>query len=76
MIIVILLCGIHRSADAQVPEIMPDKNVLMAAFSAEDEAAFQYPDKVFYPETWFHFIGSNLSKEGIVADLRGLGHNE
>ena len=72
VIIVILLCGIHRSADAQVPEIMPDKNVLMASFSAEDEVAFQYPDKVFYPETWFHFIGSNLSKEGIVADLQAI----
>lgn len=46
--------------------------MLMAAFSPDDEAAFQQPEKVFYPETWFHFIGSNLSKEGIVADLQAI----
>ena len=72
MIIVFLLCAIHRFSSAQVPEIIADTNVLMAAFSAEDEAAFHYPDKVFYPETWFHFIGSNLSKEGVVADLQAI----
>jgi hypothetical protein len=34
-----------------------------------DESTFKNPDKGYYPETWFHFIGGNISKEGITADL-------
>ena len=30
------------------------------------------PGKVFYPETWFHFIGGNISREGIDADLQAI----
>ena len=57
---------------AQVADIAPDPSVLGAPFSSQDEARFKAPDKVFYPETWFHFIGGNVSKEGIDADLQAI----
>ncbi len=34
--------------------------------------SFQNPPKTNYPETWFHFISGNVSKEGITADLEAL----
>ena len=33
---------------------------------------FKSPSKNHYPETWFHFIGGNVSKEGISADLEAI----
>lgn len=36
------------------------------------EDTFRKPDKNHYPETWFHFIGGNVSKEGITADLEEI----
>lgn len=42
------------------------------AFGPADEAAFLQPPKDNYPETWFHFIGGNVSKEGIDADLEAI----
>lgn len=53
-------------------DIAPDPDRLAAAFSEEDRQAFLQPDKVFYPETWFHFIGGNVSREGIDADLQAI----
>jgi len=37
-----------------------------------NENMFRKPDKTYYPETWFHFIGGNVSKEGITADLEAI----
>ena len=59
-------------SSAQPVGIAPDKETLSAPFSPKDEAAFKAPEKVFYPETWFHFIGGNVSKEGIDADLQAI----
>ncbi len=36
------------------------------------EETFKKPEIVCYPETWFHFIGGNVSKEGITADLEAI----
>ena len=33
---------------------------------------FISPDKTHYPQTWFHFIGNNVSLEGITADLEAI----
>lgn len=33
---------------------------------------FKNPDKDYYPETWYHFIGGNVSKKGITADLEAI----
>ena len=37
-----------------------------------DKEEFMNPGKNHYPETWFHFIGGNVSKEGITADLEAI----
>lgn len=37
-----------------------------------DAAAFATPSKAHHPETWFHFIGGNVAKPGITADLEAI----
>lgn len=64
-------CAAAFPAYAQV-DIAPPETVLDAAFSQNDERNFRTPPRVFYPETWFHFIGGNVSSEGITADLKAI----
>ncbi len=66
----LMLSGVP--AAAQAVDIAPDSTLITAPFSAGDEAAFLQPPKVFWPETWFHFIGGNVSAEGIDADLQAI----
>ncbi|MFC2110021.1 glycosyl hydrolase [Bacteroidota bacterium] len=33
---------------------------------------FKRPKKQFYPETWFHLMGNNISKEGLTKDLEAI----
>ena len=65
-----LLLG-HLAVQAQV-DIAPDAAEVYAPFGRQDLENFKNPPKVYYPETWFHFIGSNISKEGITADLEAI----
>lgn len=37
-----------------------------------DAATFSAPPKEHHPETWFHFIGGNVAKPGITADLEAI----
>ena len=64
--------SIH-SAMAQTG-ISPSKEEVYAPFSQTDFERFKNPPKIYYPETWFHFIGGNVSKEGIAADLEAIEH--
>ena len=57
---------------AQVVDIEADKAVLDAPFGVQDEVNFLAPPKVFRPQTWFHFIGDNVSREGMDADLEAI----
>lgn len=41
-------------------------------FGQHDQALFLKPSKVHRPETWFHYIGGNVSKEGITKDLEAI----
>lgn len=43
-----------------------------AQLHAVDYKSFQKPPKTNYPETWFHFISGNVSKDGITADLEAI----
>ncbi len=56
---------------AQVSAV-PSKEVLDSPFGKKDVKAFKQPSKEFYPETWFHYIGGNVSLEGITADLEAI----
>ncbi|MBZ4191957.1 glycosyl hydrolase [Niabella beijingensis] len=37
-----------------------------------DKKAFLSPSTIYQPETWFHFIGGNISRKGITADLEAI----
>ncbi|WP_233244034.1 glycosyl hydrolase [Tamlana fucoidanivorans] len=34
--------------------------------------SFKAPSKKYYPETWFHLNGNNISKEGLTLDLEAI----
>ena len=42
--------------------------------SAADADSFRNPDRSCRPETWFHLIGGNVSKEGMDADLDAIAN--
>lgn len=58
-------------ANAQVP-VVPSVKELSSPFENADANKFKSPPKVFYPETWFHYIGGNVSIKGITADLEAI----
>ena len=53
-------------------EAVPSRKMLGRAFGERDVEAFRSPQKIFYPETWFHFIGGNVAREGLTADLEAI----
>jgi hypothetical protein len=63
------------SLSAQVAPIVPPKEQLNRSFGAYDKVTFTSPPKVYYPETWFHLIGGNVSKKGITADLEAIARS-
>ena len=63
---------VFLAARAQVAGIQAPPEMLDAPFGIQDEQHFQNPPKVFWPETWFHFIGDNVSREGMDADLEAI----
>ena len=58
-------------AYAQVA-ICPSPEEVYRGFSQRDAEAFLSPEKLYYPETWFHWVGGNVSEEGILADLEAM----
>jgi len=73
LILSLLLCT--ATMFAQTPEIVPavpDAALLGRQFSDKDAAEFAAPSKVFYPQTWFHFVDGNVDKEGITKDLEAI----
>ncbi len=56
----------------EIAPIVPAQETLQRKFGTYDREAFLNPEKVFYPETWFHYIGGNVSHEGITADLEAI----
>ncbi|WP_300598749.1 glycosyl hydrolase [Niabella sp.] len=59
-------------AIAQPAPVVPQAREQTGRFSAQDRKLFQDPSKSYHPETWFHFIGGNISKKGITADLEAI----
>lgn len=76
--IIILLQALYLLAiplnaqEATIAPVTPSSETLQQKFGAKDRKAFLAPEKEFYPETWFHFIGGNVSYEGITADLEAI----
>ena len=73
----LFLCVFTNLLSAQIAEVVPvspSLEILERDFGNHDRKAFFAPDKVFYPETWFHFIGGNVSYDGITADLEAIAN--
>ncbi len=62
------LCSMTQT----VYQAVPDTAKLRSPFSKRDQMAFLHPDLIFYPETWFHFINTNIRREGITRDLEAI----
>lgn len=45
---------------------------IKAPFTDADKDLFLRPEKVNYPETWFHFIDGNVDLEGITKDMEAI----
>lgn len=60
------------SAIGMAADGVPDKSTLQRPFDVDDRQQFVNPPRINYPETWFHFIGGNVSLEGITADLEAI----
>ena len=69
--VAVALIGGGNWLSAQVAAV-PDREALSRPFVEQDRAAFRQPEKIYYPETWFHYIGGNVSLEGITADLEAI----
>lgn len=56
----------------EIAPVVPARTQTDAPFSDRDLEIFRHPDKVYYPQTWFHFIDGNVGREGIKADLEAI----
>lgn len=67
-----LAISCQRTTDDGVVDVVPSSEKMQRSFGAHDRKSFAAPDKVHYPQTWFHYIGGNVSHEGITADLEAI----
>lgn len=68
---IIVLTAFPLFTFAQVLHLPPGEE-LTRPFGDYDKENFTSPSKIYYPETWFHYIGGNVSKEGITRDLEAI----
>ena len=71
-ILPIQFSGVGSVSAQNVFPAVPDTTKLRSAFSKNDQAAFLHPDRIFYPETWFHFLNGSIRREGITRDLEAI----
>ena len=65
-------CQSSNTNDDGILRAFPSLEEMQRPFSNADETAFKAPNRVHYPETWFHYIGGNVSHAGITADLEAI----
>lgn len=68
-LIVLMFSGMMLSAQ---PIVVPSGYELNRLFGKHDMEAFREPPQIYHPQTWFHYIGGNVSKAGITADLEAI----
>jgi len=54
------------------PNISETTEVISEISFEELSENFKSPSKKYYPETWFHLNGNNISKEGLTLDLEAI----
>ncbi|MDR1675048.1 MAG: hypothetical protein LBR86_01040, partial [Tannerella sp.] len=63
---------IQACTQQQTTPFIPSVKELNRPFGKADVKAFQSPPRVYHPETLLFFIGGNVSKEGVTADLEAI----
>ncbi|MBR7105672.1 MAG: hypothetical protein IKC88_01665, partial [Opitutales bacterium] len=61
-------------AEAKTKFAVPNVDISQKPFGSHDFNYFQNPPKNNYPQTWFHYIGGNVSLEGITRDLEAIAN--
>ena len=69
---IIGLSSCQPSDNENTIQAFPSLKEMQRPFGKEDYQSFVNPNRVHYPETWFHYIGGNVSHEGITADLEAI----
>lgn len=67
--IILMFSGMMSVAQ---PSVVPSDFELNRPFGKHDMEAFRKPPQIYRPQTWFHYIGGNVSKAGITADLEAI----
>ena len=68
----VMFTSCQSGDDSTIVDVVPSQEKMQRPFGKHDRKAFVAPDKVHYPQTWFHYIGGNVSHEGITADLEAI----
>lgn len=71
-IAILSMLSFVSTLQAQVVGAIPDTVRLQQPFGREDVTTFRQPDKIYYPETWFHFLNGSIGKSGITTDLKAI----
>ncbi len=71
LLLLFFLVNLIIPAIAQV-QVLPSNDELNRLFCKNDIGNFKLPAKIYYPGTYFFYIGGNVSKEGITADLEAI----
>ena len=69
---IIGLSSCQPSDNENTIQAFPSIQEMQRPFGEQDYQSFVNPNRVHYPETWFHYIGGNVSHEGITADLEAI----
>lgn len=75
LILTFVLALVAVTGQAQEFKAVPDSALLHRPFGKADQKMFLHPDRIFYPETWFHFVNGNVSREGITRDLEAIAES-
>lgn len=71
-VVFVLFLPVRVSAQNAAIPVVPPKEELQRPFSEKDLEIFRKPPNRYRPETWFHYIGGNVSQKGITADLEAI----
>ncbi|MCF2948874.1 hypothetical protein L0668_12205 [Paraglaciecola aquimarina] len=65
----LLACGQVKESQQANSKFKPEFNLNAL------KQGFIQPDKKYYPETWFHLNGKNISQAGLTADLEAIAQS-
>ncbi|TWO34578.1 hypothetical protein E1J38_001610 [Seonamhaeicola sediminis] len=63
-LVLIFGCNSKEGEDVSLVDTSPTLQELSKGFKA--------PERQYHPETWFHLMGNNISKEGLTLDLEAI----